>query len=381
VSSSRRNLAFRIIALTISTALTLLLLELSLWLLVRNDLFRMQAPSGSTESVWDPNHPTFGSWHRPGVNQLLQFPTFKVHYRTNSVGARDIERERVGSGPRAIVLGDSVTEGWGVEASQRLSNLLESATGTPHLNFSMAHFSPYQTYLVYREFGRKFSHDMVLLGLFPFNDFTDLDYDSAAHAPGYEYRYRPYLVGRYPNYHHLDHREPAWQRFLRSRSYTYGVLDILSSRLRGNDTGGYEREIKDESGLYRSFYYDYTQPQLDLLKRCLELIRSEAAERPVIVVLFPTPLDLLRSRQSGPGRLVDELLAVAETGAGELRVVDLLSKMTEQKMHPKHFFLSIEHSDFHLNPRGNAFAAHILRQELADLYASRAPSEPTGPRP
>lgn len=370
MSSPRRNRIFAALALALSCALAFVLLELSLGFMVRRDLLGIPAPASAPESVWDADHPTFGSWHRPGASQLLRSPAFEVHYRINSVGARDVERERIDPGSRVVVLGDSVTEGWGVEAPQRLSNLLEKTTRKPHLNLSMAHFSPYQSYLVYREFGGDYSHDMVLLGVFPFNDFTDLDYDSAAHAPGYEYRYRPYLLGRYPDYRHFDHREPGWRRFLRRRSYSYNALDVLLSRARGLETAGYRREMRDETDLYRSFYYDYTQSQLALLKHSIELIRKAAGERPVVVILFPTPMDMLRSQQSGPSRLADEILGVGAAGAGELRVVDLLPRMKEQKAHPKQFFLSIEHGDFHLSPAGNAFAAHVLRLELADLYAS-----------
>jgi len=255
----------------------------------------------------------------------------------------------------------------GVEEPQRLTNLLESATGKPHLNFSMAHFSPYQAYLVYRELASKFAHDAVLLGIFPFNDFIDLDYHKSAHAPGYEYRYRPYLVGNSPDYLHVHYRESDWQRFLRRRSYAYSAIEILLSRLRGHDLHGYQwAKRADERGLQPSYYYDYTQPQLDLLKHCIQLIREQAGERPVAVVLFPAPLDLLRYRKSGPSPLADELRRSAE--ASPFQIVDLLPKFYRSGRDAEKYYLSLEHGDFHLSPRGNQVAAEFLHQELADFY-------------
>ena len=59
----------------------------------------------------------------------------------------------------------------------------------------MAHFGPYQEYLVYRDLAREFDHDAVLVGVLPGNDFANIDFDLARTLPRHDYRYRPYLVG------------------------------------------------------------------------------------------------------------------------------------------------------------------------------------------
>jgi len=363
--AGRRRRWFRVVAAAVSCALTIVLFELSVRVLVGQKLIRVPPPAPAPPAMWDPDHPVFGVWHNPGVSARLTTSVSTVTYDINSYGARDVERERNGPASRVVVLGDSVTEGWGVEAPQRLTNLLESGTGKPHLNFGMAHFGPYQSYLVYRDLAHGFAHDTVLLGIFPYNDFTDLDYANAAHAAGYEYRYRPYLTGSYPDYGHVDFRERDWQRFLRRHFYAYGALEKLLDGLQGYNRRGYlqTRGRDQQSGLKRSFYYDYTPHQLGLLKHCLELIHEQAGGRAFAVVLFPAPPDLVRYRQSGPSPLADELRAAVPS----LRVVDLLPAMYEQT-HPKRFFLSVERFDFHLNPLGNVFAAQVLRRELADLY-------------
>ena len=74
------------------------------------------------------------------VVRLHQKRCFKATYSTNSVGARDVERSPAAARPRAVVLGDSFLEGWGLPAAERLSNLLEESTGVEHLNFAMSLF-------------------------------------------------------------------------------------------------------------------------------------------------------------------------------------------------------------------------------------------------
>ncbi len=87
-----------------------------------------------------------------------------------------------------MVLGDSFLEGWGLPVADRLSNLLEEATGVPHLNFAAAHFGPYQQLLVYEELASQFDHNAVLASVLPTNDFIDLDLEAARELEDYEYR-------------------------------------------------------------------------------------------------------------------------------------------------------------------------------------------------
>src|SRR5262245_62400166 len=80
-------------------------------------------------------------------------------YRSNSYGARDVERTLTSDRPRVLVLGDSMTEGLGVALEQRFTNLLERETGIEHLNFATSgDFGTTQYYLLYKTLASKFSH-------------------------------------------------------------------------------------------------------------------------------------------------------------------------------------------------------------------------------
>lgn len=345
-------------------AATALLLELSVAALVRAGWLETPPPAGPRSRFWDGEHPRFGVWHRPGAAILHESACFSVRYRTNALGARDRERSAVADAPRVLALGDSFVEGWGVPRAKRLTDRLEAATGLEHVNLAMAHFGPYQSLLVYRELGAALEHQLVLIGVVPHNDFTDLDYTRASGALAYRYRFRPYLVGHYPSYRHVDHREASWARVLRRHSYAWNALDHARTLLLGSDDPYGPRDLRSAAGVVRSEYYDYGEDQLDLLRFVLERLAAEAAPRPVVAFLIPTLADLERRAQAGPAPL-GPALAAAVRGAG-VRVIDLLPALREREPHPKRLFFAC---DYHWNARGNALAAEILRAELAGEYA------------
>ena len=86
---------------------------------------------------WTDTNPAFGIWHRPNGHFVHQEGCFSLEYSTNSYGARDVERSLHSSQPRAVVLGDSIIEGFGLADQDRLTNILEKRTGREHLNFGV----------------------------------------------------------------------------------------------------------------------------------------------------------------------------------------------------------------------------------------------------
>ncbi len=365
-STRSRSRLFRVVALTFSFVFLFFLFELAIRIFAAAGLLTIPGPPPRAPAIWDPDHESFGVWHTPDATQVLQTRDFSVTYQTNSVGARDVERERESSTSRVVFLGDSVVEGWGVEVEKRLSNLLESKTGVPHLNFGMAHFGPYQSYLAYRDLAKTFAHDTVFLGIFPHNDFLDLDFEAAAHALGYEYRYRPYLVGEYPNYQHVDHRESWWQQFARRTFYTYSAIDFIVSKLARHTIDGYKTPRYNEQGLPYSLLYDFSQEQLQLLTHTVALLQEELEGRELVIILFPALPAFARLELSGPSPLADTLRAAGKEGT--LRVIDLLPAMAKPGVDYSKYFVAPEHFDFHLSRRGNVLVGRILRRELADIY-------------
>ena len=360
----RRRSLFVIGASLLSILAGLLLFEISVRILVGTGLLSTPRPPTTREPFWDGSHPTFGVWHHPLSTGAHRTDCFDVTYRANSVGARDKERSVDSEAPRVVVLGDSFVEGWGLPPEQRLTNLLEGKTDIEHLNFGMSHFGPFQSYLAYRDLAKEYSHDSVLIGIVPTNDFFDLDYDRARNAPSYEYRYRPYLTGDYPDYDLIDYRETALRRLLRRSSYGYNAIVRGLQILKGGDELEDQAPIELPSDLVHSYFYEFTEAQFDLLRYSLEKIVGEAQGKRVAVFLIPAHRDVIRYHQSGDGPLARRLRELGE--AHGFRVVDLTPYLHGYTPNwNEYYFIPC---DYHWNALVNAVAAAALEQELRGFF-------------
>jgi lysophospholipase L1-like esterase len=124
----RKQIASRLILVLASTLLMLLLLEALARIFVTDPrgLFSVSPQLGYAMV------PHFNGKHG-------KFGQFKVRIETNSKGLRDREFSAKGERQRILVLGDSVSFGWGVEAEQAFPRQLESlqAARTARLPFEV----------------------------------------------------------------------------------------------------------------------------------------------------------------------------------------------------------------------------------------------------
>jgi hypothetical protein len=299
-------------------------------------------------------------WHAPGARYRHRRACFDVLYQANSYGMRDVERQRVASSHRVVVLGDSMIEGFGVNREERLSDLLERSTGVPHLNFGTAgDFGPTQYYLLYKYLAKSFSHDTVMIGLFPYNDFRDDDLQAGKRM--FPDRYRPYWAGTYPDYRLVYYRpqlaaerargedpEVTPASVLGSFTYSYHVLGLLK-RI------AHARHAVDYSG-----FYDFTQEQLLRAEYSLHKLREEAEDRRVILVLLPVQSDLERFQERGPSPLAARLARFAQ--AENIELIDLLPVLARQTRDPAAYYLRC---DGHFSPHGNQAAHDVVERTLA----------------
>jgi hypothetical protein len=315
---------------------------------------QMKSPLPGREGrFWDGNHELFGVWRPADTTKRHKKKCFSVTYQTNSVGARDIERSLTSDAPRTVVLGDSFVEGWGLPDSARLSNLLEELTGVEHLNFGMSHFSPYQSYIVYRELASQYDHDTVIIGVTPESDFVDLSLSQASAREGYAYFYRPYLMQAEGGFEHVELRENPLRRLVRHNSYLFHAMRHLF----------YPRQkpevVLQKPSEVESLLHDYDEEGLAVLTRCLELTIAEAGARRVIVVLMPVYKDFVRCGAVGPGGLARALAPLEQLG--DVVIVDLLPSMAAQTPDASGYYFSC---DAHWDADGNAAAVRALAPYL-----------------
>jgi len=114
--------------------------------------------------------------HEPGQKGIFETPQFHIVVRINEKGLRDRPHsyERQNDIGRILVLGDSFAWGYGVEESERFSQLLEKSLDVEVINAGVSGYSTDQELLWYKNEGIKYETDLVILVLAG-NDVGDND--------------------------------------------------------------------------------------------------------------------------------------------------------------------------------------------------------------
>jgi len=350
----------------ISLGITLLLLEFVSFVLLKKAILLHDIPTYSFKNArsefWVEINPYFGVWHVPGSTYTQRRPCFETEYHANSFGMRDKEREMQSDKPRVVVLGDSYVEGYGVPDGQRLSDLLEKWRGKEHLNFgTTGGFGPTQYYEMYEHLAKNFSHQELLIGIFPKNDFSDDDIkiykDSGL--------YRPEWVGTYPNYQLVYTSDkprgaPAGalgitRGILREYTYLFNLYDYLYKGYKYS----LKRVLKRSNGLQYAGYYDFTEEEWDRMRFNWEKILEDSKGKKVTFFMIPAIADLRRYDQEGEAPLSKKMKAFAD--AHNVGFVDLLPYMHDHNHDWESYFFTCEG---HWSPYGNEVAAQYLLNQL-----------------
>jgi len=169
-----RHTRLRLGCATAAAGLLLLVLALSAVELLSRVLCPHWAPARSERVKFWRYHPTLGWAHRPLQQGRFTHRDFAVDVSVNSLGLRDRERcYRRGSSRRILVLGDSFAWGYGVEAEERFSGLIEAERPVWEVvNAAVAGYGTDQSFLYLSEEGLRFEPDVVLL-LLTGNDFRN----------------------------------------------------------------------------------------------------------------------------------------------------------------------------------------------------------------
>ncbi|WP_132644155.1 SGNH/GDSL hydrolase family protein [Roseivirga ehrenbergii] len=268
-------------------------LELGLMILNALNIIKLEEPIYSFDNsrrFWAENDPDFGVWHSANYSFRHKKECFDVKYLTNSIGARDKERQISASGSRFAVIGDSFAEGWGVEDQDRFSNLLEGRTGIEFMNFAVGGAGLTQEYLIYKKKVMPFEHDAVLWALFPINDIVDDDIEF--HAKYSHNRYRAYWVGEYPDYH-IEHGLDSVQQshfyfekpnniksFLKNFTYTYNMLRAFKYVYQRTQVP--EFDLSDSPG-----YFQINDEQWDRTKYSIEKMKEAMGDKKLYIVTIP----------------------------------------------------------------------------------------------
>jgi SGNH hydrolase-like domain, acetyltransferase AlgX len=329
---------------------------------------------------WYTERDPWGAWHVPNAVSRQESRCFSVALRANSHGARDRDRVVDGSANRTVVLGDSFAEGWGVEAEQRLSNLLEARQGREFLNFGVANDAgPLQYQIIYQQLAAKFAHDRVLIMFLPDNDFTDND---AAYwrdtRPDYYERYRPYYQpvdgGGYRPFYPVARPPEGYDNGLtvpkdglRAQAASWARRNIWSLAMYR-----FLKRLTYHVGAY-SGYVGFSPEELQAVLWSFGKIKDLAGDRSVTILVIPRPTDFARVDETGDHRLIDALDSFGRSRG--IAVIDLMRWMPQVESRIERYYLPC---DGHWSAEGNRIAADALA--LA-AQANRAASTAAGAVP
>jgi lysophospholipase L1-like esterase len=171
VKINSRGILINLSLILISTLFALILSEIALRLMGFNPLY----VSPERDRFW--KYDSLLGWaHEPGQEGIFETPQFRTVARINENGLRDREHsyERQNDNERILVLGDSFAWGYGVEESERFSQLLEKSLDVEAINAGVSGYSTDQELLWYRNEGIKYETELVVLVLAG-NDVGDND--------------------------------------------------------------------------------------------------------------------------------------------------------------------------------------------------------------
>ena len=119
---------------------------------------------------------TLGWIHKPNTEGIFASSEFTTHIKINSKGLRDREYNynKPDGIKRIIVLGDSQTEGWGVEDGERFTEVLEDSLlkDVQVINMGVWSYGNDQELLTLKNEGVKYNPDLVIVA-FSCNDIVD----------------------------------------------------------------------------------------------------------------------------------------------------------------------------------------------------------------
>jgi hypothetical protein len=325
------------------------------------------------QHLWRTERHDWGAWRKPSSTANHTDNCFAVTYRSNSYGARDRERSLTAGTKRAVMLGDSFVEGFGVTEDKRLSNLLERSLGVEILNFGMTHFGPLQYHILYERLVQQFDHDAVIIGFLPENDFTDNDRDFNESRRDFAHRFIPYYGENgdvfYPRSRpELDEPSPFADQYSRdnpdSRSPVQNLYRLFWIY-------GLYRDIRYSVNVLQhprpTSYVGYFETDATRIARATETliaIKEAASPRPVLVVFFPDYASwnyVVEHPGSYERSAIIGMRAALERQG--LRTMDLLESWLRRGLDKERLYLPC---DGHWNETGHQAAFEVVRTLVAD---------------
>jgi len=248
--------------------------------------------------------PVLGWIHLSNKEGYSRDEEFSVKVRLNKDGfiGRDYEYLKPEKTIRILVIGDSITEAFQVEEGESYSKLLGqklkdsfSSINFEVLNMGIAGYGTEREYYIFRDRGLKFDPDIVVLGFFVGNDFSD----NMSENINPEAAFSKYTSFKNKIKLFIRNHSTTWRFILRQKSRN-SLLAYFKNR--GNTNLENNGEI-DASPLD-------TKSQLDRSIFLIRKFKKLADEHDVdlVVALLPSASPTYSDRENTLVRLSDDLV-------------------------------------------------------------------------
>ncbi len=371
------SLAARLLAPLVLLLITLLLCELLLraWFNLFPPLNHTLLPQGKASlHLFEPSDGNAFYAVRPGAGQSFLRHEFRVDVRTNNIGFRE-DLDYNGEPVDIAFIGDSYTFGWGVEAGERYSDFVRQAfPGLEVWSYAYPNGHAPVNYLAYLQQNPQLMPDVLVLGLFAFNDLSDDTADAvvsyrdgliesvgsksmAVDANGFVVA-QGYLPPRFPS--------SAWWM---SHTAIGRTLKVARHRIRaGGETPAKPIEWRT---IDRGEWDETAMLALDHVRRIDDLARQAGSTLLVLYIPFPsyivdTPVCVYApercSEQLESNRLGDALAEWA--GAEDIHFIDPVEYFRVLTAQGQQLYFSY---DAHWTPAGHAAAGKLVADYL-EIY-------------
>ena len=302
---------------------------------------------------------------------------FETTVETNSWGLRDREIQIDDDAIRVLVIGNSFSFGWGVEADERFSEVLERALRRSGRNVQILNGAHWgytfdQQYLAARELVRDFRPQIVVQGVYPGHVVTIDEHEWARGADGkidrvvfreWRNEIRVGTDGRLHRTNALIERPPLGSR----------LISMSAQRIFR------WRQTRSEVSLEIELYRDGTRldgawrKSTEALQQASRFLREQG----MIHFVFSVPQDVSLSESEWPeyfraGAAGGEL----DQGRPYARFAEAAREAVWMDLHPgfARAFRSDLYfpKDIHWTPAGHALAAELLRPCLEQLVDAAA---------
>ena len=323
----------------------------------------------------------FGVWHYANRTATHKGNCFICEYKSNSYGAVDKERTKKSEKPRVIVLGDSFVEGYGVNAEDRFTNILEKDTSVEHLNFGTSgDFGSIQQMVLYRSLASKFDHDIIYIFALPDNDFEDNTPPNTDKKP----RYAPYYDKDFNIVYPVTFEDrrlldrpvsKCVMNYAANKSYLVNQVRQFIKKVKKYD---FSKQTKDlvnrnsmeiEEAAKNAHYYVYSKQDMEILLHSYEDIIKVAGKKKIVIFSIPTYRDIYRHLTSEQKPPFSKELRAFTSKYENVFFYDLLDGIVDFDFKGKDVIDMFFTCDGHWAPYGHRITSKLVEKYINDNFS------------